>query len=175
MRKNLFRNEIAGFIFVSIFGTMGHFIFKWCDSNPIVGLFFSVNESVWEHLKLLFFPYLVWSVIEYFITERHAAYFLSKIKGVLSGMLFLVVFFYTYSGATGKVNTFFDVLSFFLGTAAAFVISYLSLKNKSTGSRAGEIISICLFILVAVLFFIFTFSPPLIPLFEDPQNFTYGI
>ncbi len=171
----MFRNEIAGFIFVSVFGTIGHFVFEWLDSNPIVGLFFPINESVWEHLKLLFFPYMIWSFIEYFIGEKQPGYFSSKIKSVLWGMLFLVAFFYTYSGATGKVNNIIDIISFFLAVALSFIISYISLKNNSTGSRTGEIISICLFAVISVLFFIFTFSPPLIPLFEDPQNFTFGI
>ncbi len=175
MNKKLFRNEITGFIFVSILGTIGHFVFEWLGRSPIVGLFFPVNESVWEHLKLLFFPYFLWSTAEYFTAEKRPAYFASKIKGVLAGMLFIVAFFYTYSGATGNVSTFFDVLSFFVGTATAFAVSYISLNNQKTGSKAGEILSIILFIVISILFFLFTFSPPLIPLFEDPQNFTYGL
>lgn len=51
-RLNLFR-----FIFISILGVLLHFTYEWSGDNPAVGLFSAVNESTWEHLKLIFFPY----------------------------------------------------------------------------------------------------------------------
>ena len=175
MNKKLFKYEIIGFIFVSVFGTLGHFVYEWLNYNKFIALFCPVNESVWEHLKLLFFPYLIWTAVEYFLLDKKANYFSSKIKGVLCGMVFIVSFFYTYSGITGKTSTFIDILSFFVGTAIAFIISYIIMRNSKHGSRIGEIISIILFIMIAGIFFAFTFIPPLIPLFEDPQKFTYGV
>lgn len=175
MGKKLFKYEITGFIFVSVVGTLFHFLYEWLNYNKIIALFCPVNESVWEHLKLLFFPYLIWTVIEYFLLSRKENYFSSKIKGILCGNLFIVTFFYTYSGITGKTSTFIDILSFFIGTALSFTVSYEIMRNSKRGSRAGEIISIILFTAIAGIFFLFTFIPPLIPLFEDPQKFTYGI
>ncbi|MDE5604146.1 MAG: hypothetical protein K2I73_01025 [Eubacterium sp.] len=175
MNKKLFKYEIIGFIFVSVIGTLSHFLYEWLGSNKIVALFCPVNESVWEHLKLLFFPYLIWTIIEYFLLNKKENYFSSKIKGVLCGILFIVTFFYTYSGITGKTSTFIDILAFFAGTAISFIISYIIMRNSKRGSKIGEIISILLFLCISILFFVFTFMPPLIPLFEDPQKFTYGI
>ncbi|MCI9642712.1 MAG: hypothetical protein HFJ98_08055 [Eubacterium sp.] len=114
-------------------------------------------------------------MIEYFLLHKKENYFSSKIKGVLCGILFIVTFFYTYSGVTGKTSTFIDILSFFIGTAIAFIISYGIMRNSKRNSQICEIIAIILFIIVAGAFFLFTFIPPLIPLFEDPQKFTYGI
>ena len=175
MSKKLFRYEVVGFIFVSITGTLSHFLFEWLGSSRFIALFCPVNESVWEHLKLLFFPYLIWTVLEYFLIDKRSNYFHSKIKGVLSGLIFIVAFFYTYSGITGSVNTFMDILSFFIGTAIAFIISYEFMRNSKFGSLICENISILVFIAISAIFFVFTFSPPLIPLFEDPQKFTFGI
>lgn len=175
MSKKLFRYEVAGFIFVGIFGTLSHFLFEWLNSSLIIALFCPVNESVWEHLKLLFFPYFVWTIIEYFFLKEQSNYFYSKIKGVMAGSVFIVTFFYTYSGVTGSVNTFIDILSFFMGVAISFIISYEFMRNGKPGSRLQENISLCIFIFISAVFFIFTFAPPLIPLFEDPQRFTYGI
>ena len=175
MSKRLFRYEILGFIFVSVIGTLCHFLYEWLNYSKIIALFCPVNESVWEHLKLLFFPYLIWTVIEYFLLHKKENYFSSKIKGVLCGILFIVTFFYTYSGVTGKTSTFIDILYFFIGTAIAFIISYGIMRNSKRNSQICEIIAIILFIIVAGAFFLFTFIPPLIPLFEDPQKFTYGI
>ena len=175
MNKKLFKYELIGFIFVSIIGTLSHFLYEWLDSSKIAALFCPVNESVWEHLKLLFFPYLIWTIIEYFLLNKKENYFSSKIRGVLCGLLFIVAFFYTYSGITGQTSTFIDILSFFIGTAISFIISYIIMRNSKRSSKIGEVISIILFICIAILFFVFTFMPPLIPLFEDPQKFTYGI
>lgn len=175
MSKKLFRYEIAGFVFVGILGTLGHFLFEFFNESILTGLFCPVNESVWEHLKLLFFPYFIWTVIEYFFLKGQHNYFYSKIIGVVSGSVFIVAFFYTYSGVTGNVSTFADILSFFVGVAIAFTISYEIMRNGKTGSRLRENVSLCVFIFISAVFFIFTFAPPLIPLFEDPQRFTYGI
>lgn len=175
MSKKLFRYEIIGFIFVSITGTLNHFLFEWLNSSTVIGLFCPVNESVWEHLKLIFFPYLIWTVTEYFLIEKRPNFFYSKIKGIIISMIFIVSFYYTYSGAFGKESMFMDIFSFFAGTAIAFIISYEFMRNSKFGSRICESISIIGFIIIAALFFIFTFTPPLIPLFEDPHKFTFGI
>lgn len=176
MKKSLFYFEIAGFIFVSAIGTLSHFLFDFFDKSKIIALFCPVNECVWEHLKLLFFPFLIWTALEYFIlNKKQGNYFSSKAKGVLAGMIFIVAFFYTYTGIAGKDIAFIDILSFFAGTALSFIISYELIRNGRRDKKGDEIISICVLIAVSGIFFLFTFHPPLIPLFEDPGSFTYGI
>lgn len=59
-RLNLFR-----FIFISILGVLLHFTYEWSGDNPAIGLFSAVNESTWEHLKLIFFPMLLLTMIEF--------------------------------------------------------------------------------------------------------------
>lgn len=49
LKTNLFR-----FIFISVLGVLLHFTYEWAGDNAVVGLFSAVNESTWEHLKLLF-------------------------------------------------------------------------------------------------------------------------
>ena len=58
--------EIIGLIFCIILGTIGHFLYEWSNRNFIVSLFSSVNESTWEHLKILFFSMLITTIIGYF-------------------------------------------------------------------------------------------------------------
>ena len=48
LKTNLFR-----FIFISVLGVLLHFTYEWSGDNAVVGLFSAVNESTWEHLKLL--------------------------------------------------------------------------------------------------------------------------
>lgn len=175
MNKKLFQYEIAGFIFVCILGTLAHFIFDWSAQNAYIGTFSPVNESVWEHLKMLFFPYLIWSIGEYFLLKKPENLFLSKLIGIIAGMLITVFIYYTYTGATGSESMIMDIFSFIVGVGAAFIISYAMMKNGRNKSKPTEIISAMLLLAVAAVFIIFTFSPPMIPLFEDPKSFTYGI
>ncbi len=54
------------FVLVAAFlGTLNHFLYFLSGQSPIVALFCPVNESVWEHLKLLYFPFLFVSIWEY--------------------------------------------------------------------------------------------------------------
>ena len=63
--KLLLNYSITGVILVSIVGTVAHFIYDWTGQNPIIGLITAVNESTWEHMKLLFFPMvLVWRLLD---------------------------------------------------------------------------------------------------------------
>ena len=66
-RTRLIKFQIFSAIFAIILGTILHFTYTWSKNNSIVGLFSAINESTWEHLKLLFFPMLITTTIGYFI------------------------------------------------------------------------------------------------------------
>ncbi|MFQ9054171.1 MAG: DUF6512 family protein [Oscillospiraceae bacterium] len=48
--------EVLGLIFVLAAGNLLHFVYEWCGESPIAGGLASVNESTWEHMKLLTTP-----------------------------------------------------------------------------------------------------------------------
>ena len=175
MRNKLFRYSVTGFIFVGIFGTLAHFFYEWSGYNKLVGLFCAVNESSWEHLKLLFFPYFVWSLIEYLLLKRDKCVFFSKAVGAFVGMISVLAFFYTYTGIIGKNIDWLNILSFFLGEFIAFLIDYIMIKTNKFCNVAYNSIGIGFFIFTSILFILFSFMPPLIPLFKDPISQSYGI
>lgn len=175
MNKKLFKYEIIGFIFVSIIGTINHFLFELLNNSVVIGLFCPVNESVWEHQKLLFFPFLIWGIAEYFLLERHNNFFPAKAIGITSGIIFTIAFYYSYIGIFGSESMFFDILSFYIGVGLSYLISYMIIKNYNNGNVHLNNISVLILILLSAVFIIFTFAPPLIPLFKDPLTSTYGI
>lgn len=175
MNKKLFIYELCGFVFVSVLGTLSHFFFDWSNESTAIGLFSPVNESVWEHLKLIFFPYIIWSVIEFFALKIKGNFFFAKLCGEISGIMTILFIHYTFKGATGVESMVADIVSFFAGVAISFLISYMIIKNAKQGSIFKEAASIFALIFIGCLFILFTFTPPLIPLFEDPQTLTYGI
>ena len=55
-KKKIIRFQIFSVIFTWILGTILHFLYEWSGDNKIIASFSAVNESTWEHLKLVFFP-----------------------------------------------------------------------------------------------------------------------
>ncbi|MDD6619951.1 MAG: DUF6512 family protein [Eubacteriales bacterium] len=175
MNKKIFKLELIGFVFVSVLGTLGHFIFEWSGYNRIIGMVFPVNESTWEHLKLLFFPYLIWTVIQYILMKEKSGVIFSKAIGAITGMTAIVSFYYTYTGIIGKSVDWLNILSFFIGVLTAFVFDYIMMRSEKFTSVFYDCVGTGIFIAFIILFFLFTTAPPFIPLFKDPINFSYGI
>lgn len=175
MNKKLFKTSIYGFIFVSIIGTLCHFVFELSGYSRIAGLLCPVNESSWEHLKMLFFPYLVWSIAEYVLLKKDKGIFFSKAIGAVSGMLSILIIFYTYTGIIGKNSEILNILSYYIGVFTSFAVDYSMIKSMKFSTKSYNAVGIFILIFITALFFLFTFFPPLIPLFKDPISSSYGL
>ena len=88
MNKSIFKFQLSSAIFIAILGTFLHFTYNWSGGNVIVGLFSAVNESTWEHLKLIFFPNLITIIIGYFYIGKNIPNFLcAKTLGIFFAIL----------------------------------------------------------------------------------------
>lgn len=162
------RNVIAFFI-ISIIGTLSHFVYKWTGKPYLIGLFFPVNESTWEHLKLLFFPSIIYFAIVYFtLKEKPKNYISATAISIIAGMLSIVVMFYTYQGVLGKNIDFLNILIYFLGVIVTVYIMQRILKTQSYSSGTANIISLFFLLLTAILFVSFSFNPPSLGIFLPP-------
>ena len=171
---NIKKWQIFASIFCLILGTILHFTYEWFNYNVMVGLFSAVNESVWEHLKLLFYPMFFISIIGYFkIGRKLCNYWYTQMIGDVFALIFLLVFFYTYTGIIGKNFFLLDIASFIIGILGGEYIAYKMLKQKEMCKL--EAVSIITLITILLCFFIFTIYPPILPLFEDPIYGAFGI
>ena len=64
MKPNISLWQFAGFSLSSLFGTILHFLYDWTDKSLLIAPFSGVNESTWEHMKLLFFPLFIFALIQ---------------------------------------------------------------------------------------------------------------
>lgn len=175
MNKRIFKPEIIGFIVVCVVGTLMHFFFEWSGESKLVALLCPVNESPWEHLKLLFFPYFFYGIYEAILLKKDKFnVFFAKYMGIITGLITILNIYYLSLGVTGKMNNFVNIASYFVGVAVAFVISYI-LINSSIGGSMANGVSLAMLIVTGMIFVLFTFEPPMIPLFQDPQSLQYGI
>ena len=128
---NIKKWQIFASIFCLILGTILHFTYEWFNYNVIVGLFSTINESVWEHLKLLFYPMFFISIIGYFkIGRKLCNYWYAQMYGIVFALIFVVVFFYTYTGIIGRSFFLLDIASFIIGILLGEYIVYKMLKQK---------------------------------------------
>ena len=166
--KNLKLYTLMGIIFVIILGTLSHFLYDWSAQQWIIGFFTPVNESVWEHMKLLFFPMLIYSLfMVYHCRKDYPCVASSLCFGILTGTLFIPLFFYAYTFLLGKDIFVIDILIFIFSVILAFWISY---KNTlSCGCKSHTLLLICLVSILFISFVIFTYRPPNLKLFEDPS------
>lgn len=164
--------SIIGAVFTLIAGSLLHFVYEWSGSNEIVSVFGAVNESTWEHLKLLFWPIVFFGIIEYFVYGKSMRNFIPvKVMSILLGMLTITALFYTYTGILGENYLVLDILTFVVGVIVAYVFAYRNLKSqdKYTSKTAQTLGWLGLIALIAA-FVIFTFYPPDIGLFEEPTE-----
>jgi len=162
-------------VFIIIIGSMLHFTFEWSGNQPMVGVFSAVNESVWEHLKLGFWPALLFTIFEYrYLKRKTNNFFFAKTIGIYLIIIVIPIIFYSYTVFTGESIFIIDILSFFFAVIIGQLVSYKLLTFKKM-SKNLHLISLFALIILGLAFVIFTFYPPQIPIFQDPISGEYGI
>lgn len=168
--------HIFGFLATVVLGSLWHFLYEWTGESSFVGLFTPVNESVWEHLKILFFPMLLWGVVSFFVYGKYVPNFAPVLAlSMFIGMVAIVVVFYTYTGIVGKSYLLVDIAVFVVGALLAFAFSYRNLDTDCFSSGFAVVLGWVCIVLWVALFICFTLHPPEINLFLDPVTKTYGI
>lgn len=160
---------------IIILGFLLHFTYEGSGDNMVVGVFSAVNESVWEHLKLAFWPTLLYALIEYFPLRRVAHNFVfAKTAAVYVMVGAIPAIFYTYTQFTGEDILAIDIASFVIAVVVGQLVSYTFLIRREF---AGKLSWGALFFLVllAAVFVVFTFTPPQASPFQNPLTGTYGI
>ena len=112
---------ISGIVFTSAAGILSHFLYQWSGKNPLLALISPVNESTWEHMKLIFFPMLLFSLFASTrLKEAAPSLTGALILGNLLGTLSIPILFYTYTGITGQNFFIADLAVFFTAVLTAW-------------------------------------------------------
>lgn len=170
------RWQLGGFLFVCAAGTALHFLYQWSGESVAAAPFAAVNESVWEHMKLLFWPMLLWAGAERAVLGGYSrGFWPAKALGTLLGLALIPALYYTYTGALDVSVMWVDIAIFFVAAAAAFLAETRMLARDwrcRGGARASALV---LLLLLSAAFVLCTFVPPRLPLFRDPVTGFYGL
>jgi len=165
---------MVGTTFTAVVGTALHFLYQWTRVN-FVTVISAVNESTWEHMKLVFIPSFIFAVIQSCVAKKdYECFWVVKLIGILLGTLLIPILFYTLSGAFGTLSAITNVAIFFVAVFVEY-LTELFLFNKFSCKSWLKWVSISALLFIFVLFAVFTFYPPKIPLFLDPITNGYGI
>jgi len=172
--KSLLVYELIGMMFIILLGSALHFTFEISGKSPLVGVFSAVNECVWEHLKLAFWPALLYMFIEYAPLKKPANNFLfAKTAGACLMIVLIPIVFYSYTAVTGESIFAIDISTFVVAVVIGQLLSFKLLSYKKLSENYNRI-SIILLVLLALAFALFTFYPPQLPIFRDPITGKYG-
>ena len=174
MKRTVWIWELFGFALTSLLGTVLHFMYEWLDKAIWIAPFSGVNESTWEHMKLLFWPMLFYTLFQSLFFREYKSFWCVKLRGTLIGLSLIPLLFYTYNGVIGKSPDWINIAIFFVSALAVYVYETKALYTNATPRKSQRHPFICLMI-IALLFVIFTFSAPELNVFLDPLTSTYGL
>ena len=168
--------ELAGLFLTLILGNLLHFVYDWSGQSSVVAAFAAVNESTWEHMKLLAVPWIVWSLVEAAVLRKsRRPVLMARALGLLAGLLLIPLVYYTYTGALGTGSMVVDVVLFQAAVLLGAWVSWqVQRKNKLTGPLWGAL-GLALLLGIWALFVWWTYDPPQLPVFIDPTDGTRGL
>lgn len=176
MSNKLRRWELASFLFAAAAGPLLHFTYQWSGENAIVAAFSAVNESTWEHMKLLFVPMFLFSLAEMAVlTDQYRNFLAAKAASILLGLVLIPTLYYTYTGVWGQSHMALDIAVFYIALAVAHWVGLRLLQRGRLTGGALQIAALLGLWALAFLFVWFTYRPPHIALFLDLAGGFYGL
>ena len=144
--------KIIGVFVIFLLSFASHFIYKWIP-NALFSIIFPVNESIWEHMKLLVTPVLIFSLIEYIIYNKKdisynnfiLSYSISMFVGIIIYLIIYLPIHYIFGH-----NSIFAIVLLFLVFIIIEIISYYVMRYKDI--KYGNIVGFCLIIMMYIIF-----------------------
>ena len=174
MKRSIGLWSLMGFAVTSFLGTLLHFLYEWLGEAVWIAPFSGINESTWEHMKLLFWPTFLFAVVQSLFFRDKKDFWCIKLRTILSGLILIPVLFYTYNGVIGKSPDWINIAIFFISAAILYMYETRLLNSEKMNCRHPRL-ALWTLIAIAFLFVLFTFRTPEIGIFKDPLTGSYGL
>lgn len=175
IKKQIRNWELAGAIFIFFIGPPWHYLFEWTGYWRPIAWLVPINESFWEHLKLAFWPGVLWALVGYWVIGKKVQnYWLGKALGLVCMLAAITVIFYSYTAILGTHQLWIDILAFLLAVALGQFVSARFLMTAAGGRRL-QWLGVVLLAGMMLASVVFTYAPPHLSIFEDPEARAYGI
>lgn len=166
MNNRLLAWEVSGFFFIGLVGAGLHYTFELSGFSRPMALISSVNESTWEHLKMVFWPGLIFALVEFtYVRDLVKNYWFGKAASLIAMPAVITVGWYAYTPFTGTSVFPLDLALFYLAVFTGQFLSYKILTARPFGDRTKRFALVSIVLMLAA-FSLFTYFPPQIFLFE---------
>lgn len=166
---------IITMIFIFLIGFIIHNLYEWCP-NIVTLILSPVNESVFEHMKMIYTSYIIWIIVKYFILKKYNIkennFLLKELLTFLFNItLFLTIYWPIYS-KFGE-NMLVTLTIYLISIIISQVLNYFIEFKKD--SNVLNIISLLVIFLIYAFTTYLTYNPPICKFFLDPTNNSYGL
>lgn len=167
-------SSIAIFLLCALF----HFIYQWSGYNSIIGAIAPTNESIFQHVKMIFLPIMIFYLVTYLIFKNRLIIDENKwaiyplITFIITSII-IVIMYYTLKYGFNISSMFLDILSLFIGLVASAVIC-IRLEISNIDFRIPYYVSIAVLVTIFGLLLYFNYFPLEVNFFYDKVNNTYG-
>lgn len=158
---------LIGILVLFVVGSLFHFLYSLTGECFIIGLFVPINESIFEHTKMVVLPIFIWWFIFYLFRKKDLfvnAWFTSALIAMISAIIAIPMLFYFYSQAFGIESLVIDILILLISLAIGQI---LGLHYYRHGKGIEYHFAIFLMIVIIILFAFFTINPPAFPIFNS--------
>jgi len=172
--KRFKRFEIAAPFVVFLLASLLHFIYDLVP-NILTALLGSVNESIWEHMKIFSVAFVFYGVVEYLrLRPELKRFVVAKVAGLFVQLAVIPLVYYGYTFFTNRNVLWVDLIIGFLAAVLGTVFSYRLYKGEREIEKyfCTALLMLCLLLIMILCF---TYFPPETELFRDVVTGTYGI
>jgi len=166
--------KILGVFIIFLLSFPLHFLYEWIP-NSIISIFVPVNESIWEHMKLISTSFILFGIIDFILLKNNTKFnnfllqlFVVPLIGIIS---YLLIYIPVYN-IVGE-NMVVSIILLFIIIILEQLLSYYLLSKDEI--RFQNIIGIVGIIIMYIIFGYLTYRPVIDYLFFDEKNDKYGI
>ncbi len=172
---NLKTIKVIGVFGIFLLCFLFHFLYEW-SPNSLFSIFFPVNESIWEHMKLIYTSFVVYGIVDYILLNKNKIQFNNFllqlfIIPIIAIILYLIIFIPIYNNF-GE-NMIISIGLLFLVIVVEQFLSYHLLRYRKI--KYQNIIGIIGIILIYIIFGYLTYRPLENYVFFDTIENKYGI
>lgn len=168
--------NLIAIIPLAIIGSLLHFVYDWSRHNRVVAVFAAVNESYWEHIKIAFWPVLLWFAVQFAIGGWRLPGFVPAAAIALYVIpVSMITIVFAYKQLTKRNILWVDIAAFFVTVALSLVVFAL-IATELVASGATIALGVLFLVVLCGAFVRYTLRPPSEPdVFVDPTNARYGV
>lgn len=168
--------KIIGTILVILCSFLTHSIYDKFP-NFLNSLIFPVNESIWEHMKMIFISYLISYVIELIIIYKFNIHIKNERASLIISILFNIIFYLSIYIPIYNIigfNEIFTISSYIISIMITEFISYKIIMSDKNYMFLNKYSYIIIFI-IWLIFIYLTYFPIDNKIFIDEYNNKKGV